>query len=167
MSCVTFCCIAGGSAHPIQLLRADPTPIHAVAWQPNKRWWLTGNLTEDEALELIKGSSSGGGSTTAAGSCRYFLTASNVGNLKVWDMQDVMQPVHERTISRNAINSAVWLGPPHVFVTASADGQLRTIWLDAGVQATTMTTQVFDGEMQWRLCSIWAVMGQTWSVNKK
>lgn len=150
-----FCRItAGSSAQPIQLLRADPTPIHSVAWQPHKRWWLTGD-TEEEAAAVLDGQSSSASSsgsaassTSAAHSCRYFLTASNIGNVRVWDAQDVLQPLHERVVSRNAINAALWMGPPHMVVVASADGVLRQIWLDAGAQATTITTQVADGEQE-------------------
>jgi WD40 repeat protein len=98
---------------------------------------------------------SGGGSSSvgnAAQSCRYFLTASNIGNVRVWDAQDVLQPLHERVVSRNAINAALWMGPPHVFVVGSADGMLRQIWVDAGAQATTITTQVADGERHVYFC---------------
>jgi WD40 repeat protein len=126
-----------------------------VAWKPHKRWWLTGD-TEEEAAAVLDSQSSSSSKTAANGnssssgnagnSCRYFLTASNIGNVRVWDAQDVLQPLHERVVSRNAINAALWMGPPHVFVVASADGVLRQIWLDAGAQATTTTTQVADGE---------------------
>jgi hypothetical protein len=66
----------------------------------------------------------------------------------------VLQPLHERVVSRNAINSALWMGPPHVFVVGSADGMLRQIWVDAGAQATTITTQVADGERHMCFCRI-------------
>ncbi|WIA08690.1 hypothetical protein OEZ85_008115 [Tetradesmus obliquus] len=154
---------AGSSAQPIQLLRADPTPIHSVAWQPHKRWWLTGD-TEEEAAAVLDGQSSSASSsgsaassTSAAHSCRYFLTASNIGNVRVWDAQDVLQPLHERVVSRNAINAALWMGPPHMVVVASADGVLRQIWLDAGAQATTITTQVAD--VSGSCGSIWSIAG--------
>lgn len=146
--------IAGHSAEPFLLLRADPTPIRCVAWQPSQRWWCTGRTTSEEAAALAKSrctavhdanSNGSNGSST-----HYFLTASSIGNLKVWDAQDVLQPCHERILSRNSINSCLWLGPPHVWVTASADGLLRLIWLDAGVQATNTTTWTADGEERWQ-----------------
>lgn len=89
------------------------------------------------------------GSGGDSNSTHYFLAASSIGNLKVWDTQDVLQPRHERIVSRNTINSCLWMGPPHVWITASSDGMLRLIWLDAGVQATSTATWTADGEPKW------------------
>ncbi|KAF6259526.1 WD40-repeat-containing domain protein [Scenedesmus sp. NREL 46B-D3] len=160
---------AGGSAQPIQLLRADPTPVHAVAWQPCKRWWLTGDTPEAAAAVLDGQSSSSSssnrgaanghssGSASAPQSCQYFLTASNIGNVRIWDAQDVLQPLHERVVNRNAVNAALWMGPPHVLVLASADGMLRQLWVDAGAQATSITAHISD--VSGSCGSVWSLAG--------
>jgi WD40 repeat protein len=105
-----------------------------VAWQPHQRWWLTGQADHQQQQQQQQPAS------------QLFLTASNNGNIKVWDVHDVLQACQERLVSRHAITSTLWLGPPHVWLTASADGSIRTFWVDAGVQATGMPSLVADGE---------------------
>ncbi|KAF8072695.1 RPL3 [Scenedesmus sp. PABB004] len=138
----------GGVPEPIQLLAADPTPITSVAWQPARRWWSTGHCSVQEAAAaaLALGGAAAAPPGVGAACASYFLTASHVGNLKVWDVRDVAQPCHERVVSRNAITSALWLGPPHTFVTASADGVLRQAWLDGGIQAAAPAQHTYDGD---------------------
>lgn len=153
---LSVCLSADECPAPIQLLRADPTPVRSIAWQPHQRWWCTGQTSQAEAAALadsssrLAGASNGSSNSSSShgdgSSTHYFLTVSSIGNLKVWDTQDVLQPCHERIVSRNSINCCLWLGPPHVWITASADGVLRQIWLDAGVQATNTTTWTADGE---------------------
>jgi hypothetical protein len=61
-------------------------------------------------------------------------------------VHDVLQACQERMVTRHAVNAALWLGPPHVWVAACADGFIRTFWVDAGVQATGIAQQNSDGE---------------------
>lgn len=145
-----MCCavlFAGStSAAPVQLLSADRSPIRAIAWQPNQRWYFTGDPEQLEAAkqqqQQRQGASSNGGSS------QLFLTASNNGSMKVWDVHDVLQACQERLITRHAVNSLLWLGPPHVWVAASADGNIRCFWVDAGAQSTGIPQQNADGEQQ-------------------
>eukprot|EP00775_Hariotina_reticulata_P006327 gene6327-6562_t len=163
-SCLDSQQIPGGQPEPIQLLRADPTPIRCVAWQPDSRWWLNGSQTAEEAKTLLSGSKSstkgqaaGQPLNRSSNSTRHFITVSGIGAMKVWDTQDVLQPCVERVSNRHSLNSCVWLGPPHVVVTAGADGQIRQTWLDAGVQATNTPTVTAD--VSGSCGSIWSVSG--------
>jgi hypothetical protein len=139
-------CLHAGktSAAPVQMLVADPSPIRAVAWQPNARWWFTGSAEHLEAAAKQHQQPASSSSSTAASS-QLFMTASNNGSIKVWDIHDVLQACQERMVTRHAVNAALWLGPPHVWVTASADGTIRSFWVDAAVQATSTATQAADG----------------------
>jgi hypothetical protein len=126
------------------MLAADHTPIRAIAWQPNTRWYFTGSPEQLEAAKQHQ--QQRGQQPDASSSSQLFITASNNGSIKVWDVHDVLQACQERVATRHAVNAALWLGPPHVWVTASADGNIRTFWVDAGVQATSIPQQSADGE---------------------
>lgn len=121
-----------GTPQAVQLLRAGHAPITAIAWQPDMRWWRTGL---EPVCSIMQRPADASAATGAPGSPRHVLSGSSVGELCVWDPRDAIAPAHERVISRDTITAAAWLGPPHVAVTASADGTLRQTWLDAGAQA--------------------------------
>jgi hypothetical protein len=126
------------------MLVADHTPIRSVAWQPNTRWWFTGTAEHLDAAQQQQQQASSSSSSNEASS-QLFITASNNGSIKVWDIHDVLQACQERVVTRHAVNAALWLGPPHVWVTASADGSIRCFWVDAAVQATSIPQQTADG----------------------
>lgn len=134
------------------MLAADHTPIRAIAWQPNNRWYFTGSPEQLEAAKRQHNhqqhQQQADASSSAGSSSQLFITASNNGSIKVWDVHDVLQACQERVATRHAVNAALWLGPPHVWVTASADGNIRNFWVDAGVQATSIPQQSADGEGQ-------------------
>lgn len=151
-------CTAGStSAAPVQMLAADHTPIRAIAWQPHRRWYFTGDPQQLEAARQQQQQyrPQQAGSSDVAGSSQLFITASSNGNLKVWDVHDVLQACQERLVSRHAVNALLWLGPPHVWLTASADGNIRSFWVDAGVQATSIPQQNADGECLWFWRCFW------------
>lgn len=138
------------------MFTADTSPIRAVAWQPDNRWWFTGQAEQlAHAQQQRQQQQQRGGSqaprttttsSTSSSSSQLFITTSNNGNIKVWDVHDVLQACQERMVTRHAINAALWLGPPHMWLTGSADGNIRCFWVDAGVQATNTPQTNADGE---------------------
>lgn len=124
---------AGGSSGLVLRLRAEHCPLRCVAWQPDS---LPDPSTSDAAAAGEIGSEAGsaaGGGSRAGGSeiqisNRRFLTASQWGDLKIWDPEDFHAPIFSRGFATAPATSVVWARDPGAVVATFGDGAVRVMF---------------------------------------
>lgn len=83
-------------------VRAERCAIRCVCWQPDPPGAPTSAAA---AATSAAGSASAGGGDLDLGRLRGFLTASQWGDLKIWDPDDPFSPVHDRYFTTKVLSN--------------------------------------------------------------
>ncbi|GBF89613.1 hypothetical protein Rsub_02331 [Raphidocelis subcapitata] len=133
----------GGAPCLVLRLRAEHCALRCVAWQPDPPESAAprGGASAAPAAAVAApsgggnaaagGAASGGGAAAAASTVaggRCFLTASQFGDLRIWDPRDPFSPVASRSFYTIPITSCVWAGNPGAIVITQADGGPKVVF---------------------------------------
>jgi len=134
--------LPGDTPRLVLRLRAEPCPLRCVAWQPD----LQAAFTDDEGQPSFDQTPPGavqtpGQPNARAATRRCFLTASQLGDLKIWDPEDPFAPLHSRSFNVAAATSCVWVTDPGAIVVTLADGGVRVVFTSLAGLAGVMRSQ--------------------------
>jgi WD40 repeat protein len=102
-------------------LRAEHGPLRCVAWQPDAP-----ETTVAAEPAAAGGAAGAGGGAVAGGRC--FLTASQSGDLRIWDPRDPFSPAASRSFYNVPITSCVWASNPGAIVLTQSDGGPKVVF---------------------------------------